>query len=110
MNRLQPKILIIGIDGATFDLIEPWADQGKLPTFKSLLDAGVHGELKSTIPPVTAPAWTSFMTGMNPGKHGLFDFLEPIRIATECDTPMAAHGKPRPFGAFSARQGYEWGP
>jgi len=77
MNRLQPKILIIGIDGATFDLIEPWADQGKLPTFKSLLDEGVHGELKSTIPPVTAPAWTSFMTGMNPGRHGLFDFLEP---------------------------------
>jgi predicted AlkP superfamily phosphohydrolase/phosphomutase len=73
----QPKILIIGLDGATFDLIKPWAAEGKLPTFERLLQQGVHGELTSTIPPVTAPAWTSFMTGKNPGKHGLYHFIEP---------------------------------
>jgi predicted AlkP superfamily phosphohydrolase/phosphomutase len=73
----QPKVFIIGIDGATFDLIKPWAESGKLPTFKRLLDGGVHGNLKSTFPPITAAAWTSFMTGMNPGKHGLYDFIEP---------------------------------
>ena len=72
----QPKVLIIGIDGATLDLIKPWAAEGKLPTFKRLLDEGVHGELESVIPPITPPAWTSFMTGMNPGKHGLFNFIE----------------------------------
>jgi predicted AlkP superfamily phosphohydrolase/phosphomutase len=73
----QPKVLIIGLDGATFDLIKPWVAAGKLPTFKRLLHEGVHGELTSTIPPVTAPAWTSFMTGKNPGKHGLYHFIEP---------------------------------
>jgi predicted AlkP superfamily phosphohydrolase/phosphomutase len=71
------KVLIIGIDGATFDLITPWVAEGKLPTFKRLLESGVHGPLTSTIPPVTAAAWTSFMTGKNPGKHGLYHFIEP---------------------------------
>jgi predicted AlkP superfamily phosphohydrolase/phosphomutase len=72
----RPKVLIIGIDGATFNLIKPWAEGGKLPTFKHLLDEGVHGEMESIIPPITPPAWASFMTGMNPGKHGLLNFIE----------------------------------
>lgn len=72
-----PKVLIIGLDGATFDLIKPWAEEGKLPTFKRFLEEGVHGDLQSTFPPLTAPAWTSFMSGKNPGKHGLYDFIEP---------------------------------
>src|SRR5919198_2244879 len=71
-----PKVLIVGLDGATFDLIKPWAAAGKLPTFAHLLREGVHADLESTIPPITPPAWTSFMTGMNPGKHGLFNFTE----------------------------------
>ena len=74
----KPEALIIGIDGATFDLIEPWIRQGKLPTFKRLLQSGCHGRLESTKPPVTAPAWTTFMTGKNPGKHGLYNFVEPV--------------------------------
>lgn len=75
-HTAKPKVLIIGIDGATFDLIKPWAEEGKLPTFKRLIDEGVHGELESVIPPITPPAWTSLMTGMNPGKHGLFNFIK----------------------------------
>ena len=73
----QPKVCIIGLDGATLNLIKPWAAQGKLPTLQGLLSEGTHGQLLSTIPPVTAPAWTSFMTGKNPGKHGLYHFIEP---------------------------------
>lgn len=73
----SPKLLIVGLDGATFDNLGPWIEAGKLPTFKKLLDGGVHGTLRSTFPPVTAPAWTSFMTGKNPGKHGLYHFIEP---------------------------------
>jgi predicted AlkP superfamily phosphohydrolase/phosphomutase len=68
------KIFIIGWDGATFDLIEPWVAQGRLPTIARLREEGVHGRLRSTLPPMTFPAWTSFMTGVNPGKHGIFDF------------------------------------
>jgi predicted AlkP superfamily phosphohydrolase/phosphomutase len=68
------RLLIIGLDGATFDLIKPWVLEGKLPHLGKLLESGVHGALKSTIPPMSPPAWTSFMTGKNPGKHGVFDF------------------------------------
>lgn len=74
-----PKILIIGIDGATFSLIVPWAKAGKLPNLQRLMENGAWGNLDSTIPPLTSPAWTSFMTGKNPGKHGLFHFISPKR-------------------------------
>lgn len=73
----KPRLFIVGLDGGTFDLIEPWVKEGKLPTFARLMREGGYDHLSSTTPPVTPPAWTSFMTGLNPGKHGLFDFLEP---------------------------------
>jgi predicted AlkP superfamily phosphohydrolase/phosphomutase len=70
------KVICIGLDGATFDLIKPFIAQGKLPTFKKLMENGAFSELRSTVPPVTASAWSSFMTGKNPGAHGLFDFMQ----------------------------------
>ena len=70
----MPKIVVIGIDSATFDIIEPLVNQGKLPVFARFMKEGVWGRLQSTIPPVTPPAWTSLVTGKNPGKHGIFDF------------------------------------
>ena len=69
------KVLVIGLDGATFDLIRPWAMAGHLPTLSRLMSQGASGELQSTIPPMTAPAWTSFITGKNPGQHGLYDWI-----------------------------------
>ena len=71
------RLLIIGIDGATFDLIRPWAEAGHLPNLARLMQGGVQAELTSTLPPVTSPAWPTFMTGCNPGKHGVFDFIQP---------------------------------
>jgi len=72
-----PKLLIVGLDSATLDLINPWIQQGLLPNLARLVQGGVSGALQSAIPPLTPPAWTSFMTGKNPGKHGVFYFLEP---------------------------------
>ena len=74
----SPRILIIGIDGATPTLIIPWAHDGNLPNIAHLMKTGSYGDLLSTIPPITPPAWTSFMTGVNPGKHGIFDFVERV--------------------------------
>jgi len=77
MNKIRsPRVLIIGMDGATPTLIIPWAREGKLPNIARLMLKGSYGELLSTIPPITPPAWTSFMTGVNPGKHGIFDFID----------------------------------
>jgi predicted AlkP superfamily phosphohydrolase/phosphomutase len=69
------KVLIIGLDGATWDLLERWAKQGKLPNLKKMMKKGSYGNLESTIPHITPPAWTSMTTGRNPGKHGIFDFM-----------------------------------
>src|SRR5439155_13924906 len=71
-----PKVLIVGLDSATFDLARPWIAEGKLPSLTALMQNGAWGRLASVVPPITPPAWTSFMTGKNPGKHGIFHFLE----------------------------------
>ncbi len=68
------KIVMLGLDGATFDLMLPWVHSGQLPHVARLLNKGIAGTLRSTIPPMSPPAWNSFMTGTNPGKHGIYDF------------------------------------
>jgi len=77
------KVICIGLDGATFDLIHPWAGAGQLPHLERIMDDGVWGELASVMPPISAPAWTSFMTGKNPGKHGIFGFTKQMRGSYE---------------------------
>jgi predicted AlkP superfamily phosphohydrolase/phosphomutase len=86
------KVFVIGLDGATFDLIRPWAKKGALPTFKKLMDEGAWSELRSTVPPVTASAWSSFMTGKNPGAHGLFDFMQRRRDSYDL-APVSARDR-----------------
>ena len=73
---MKNRISIIGLDGATFRLILPWVEQGKLPTIKRIMEEGAWGGLESTIHPLSPQAWASFMTGKNPGKHGIFEFVE----------------------------------
>jgi len=68
------KVIVIGLDGATFDLIDKFLEDSYLPTLKRLISMGVRAKARSIIPPVSASAWTSIITGVNPGKHGLFDF------------------------------------
>jgi len=73
---MKRKVFILGLDGATLDLIEPWAGEGKLPTFRRLMKEGSWGRLRSMIRPITPVAWPSMMTGKNPGKHGMLDFCD----------------------------------
>ena len=72
---LGNKLIIVGIDGATFNVIKPLVKKNELPTFKKLVDGGSWGELESTIPAVTCPAWPSFVTGKHPKNHGAYDFF-----------------------------------
>ena len=72
---MERKLVVIGLDGATFDIINPLIKEGKMPVIASLISEGVSGELESTLPPISSAAWTSFFTGMNLGKHGIFHFL-----------------------------------
>src|SRR5438046_10519479 len=72
---MSKKVLSIGLDGATFDVLDPLIDRGLMPRLKRFIDEGVRGPLETTIPPITPTAWVSWMTGKNPGKHGVFEFL-----------------------------------
>ena len=69
------RVLVLGLDGASWRIIEPMARRGRLPNLARLMTEGSSGVLESTLPPVTLPAWVSMMTGKNPGKLGVFDLL-----------------------------------
>ncbi len=73
MNR--GGVLVVGIDGGTWDVIRPLAERGVMPTMRRVLDEGAHGELTSVVPWYTIPGWTSLMTGANPGRHGLVHWV-----------------------------------
>src|SRR3989339_358698 len=68
------SLFFLGIDSATWDLIKPWVKAGRLPGFARLLKTGLALNLESTVPPLTPIAWTSLYTGVNAGKHNVFDF------------------------------------
>src|SRR3990167_7466735 len=73
---MKPKVLVIGIDGGTFDIINPLINKGSLPNLKRLIENGSSGILQSTIPPVSPAAWSTFITGQNPGSHGIYNFFD----------------------------------
>lgn len=72
------KVVVIGLDGATFRIMRPLLDEGKLPVLRGLMERGASGTLLSTIPPHSSLAWPTFATGKNPGKHGVFYVLHPV--------------------------------
>lgn len=74
MIYMKNKVVVIGLDGATFDIIDPLIAAGKLPNLSKIFNNGVKANLFSSIPPISAPAWISFLTGQNPGKHGVLGF------------------------------------
>jgi predicted AlkP superfamily phosphohydrolase/phosphomutase len=70
----KPKVLVIGLDGASPLLVEKWMQSGSLPTLTKIMVNGGYTKLRSVMPVLSSAAWSSFMTGMNPGKHGIYDF------------------------------------
>jgi predicted AlkP superfamily phosphohydrolase/phosphomutase len=68
----QPRTVVFGLDGAHFELIEPWVEAGDLPNLKRAMEAGVTADLESVLPPVTSPNWKSYLTGKNPGQFGIY--------------------------------------
>jgi predicted AlkP superfamily phosphohydrolase/phosphomutase len=72
---MQKRVLFIGLDGSTFDVLDPLMAEGLMPRLQRFISEGVRSPLETTIPPITPTAWVSFATGTNPGKHGIFEFL-----------------------------------
>ena len=78
MVGMHAPLVIVGLDGGTLDLVGPWVADGTLPHLAGLLACGAWGRLRSTVPAATFPAWTSLVTGVNPGRHGVLDFTERV--------------------------------
>ena len=71
---MSNKVLIIGLDGATFEVIDPLLNEGLLPNLAGLVEKGVSGRILSTIPPISGPSWISLATGMTPERTSIYDF------------------------------------
>jgi predicted AlkP superfamily phosphohydrolase/phosphomutase len=71
-----PALTVVGLDAATFDVIDPLVEAGDLPNLAALLERGARGTLRSTTHPLTPLAWTTMATGVNAGRHGIWDFSE----------------------------------
>lgn len=72
----QPKVFILGLDGATWAIMNNMIADDKLSNIRSLVQRGAYGSLQSTLPPLSPSAWTSFMTGVDPSRHGIYDFFK----------------------------------
>ncbi|MFB6253189.1 MAG: alkaline phosphatase family protein [Halobacteriaceae archaeon] len=73
-SDMNHPTIIFGLDGACFELLQPWIGDGTLPTIQNLIKRGGQSAVESSVPSTTPPAWTSLTTGVNPGKHGVFGF------------------------------------
>lgn len=72
----QDRVMVIGLDGAEWDVIKPLMEEGELPNLQRLMKQGKSGNLSSSLPVESPVAWTSMTTGKTPGKHGIYGFLE----------------------------------
>jgi predicted AlkP superfamily phosphohydrolase/phosphomutase len=75
LRRAKQRVFVIGFDGMDPTLARKWMGEGKLPNLKALAEEGVFARLGSTQPSESPTAWSSFATGVNPGKHSIYDFL-----------------------------------
>ena len=93
MSTRGAGTLLIGLDGATFTVLDRLVAEGTMPYLGSLMASGCSAPLHTVVPPLTPPAWTSLVTGVSPGRHGIFDFVRVTRV-TERERQPVAVGAP----------------
>ena len=74
-NKIANKIFVLGIDGMDPGLLKRFVKKGEMPIFQRFIESNYFGSLRTTLPPQSPVAWSSFITGSNPGRHGIFDFI-----------------------------------
>ena len=104
LSAAGKKVVVLGIDGMDPKLLQTFVDQGRLPNFKALMAEGDFRPLQTTMPPQSPVAWSTFMTGMDPGGHGIFDFIhvDQGRMAPYSSMAQAdPGGRPINIGSWS---------
>ena len=73
------RVIVLGVDGLDPDMVKERIARGLMPNFKQFVEAGMLTDLQTSWPPQSPVAWSNFITGVNPGKHGLYDFIHVDR-------------------------------
>jgi predicted AlkP superfamily phosphohydrolase/phosphomutase len=105
----MPPIIVLGLDGACWPLLQPWLRGGQLPNLKRLQDEAIWGSLDSQFPPVTSPNWRCYATGKNPGKLGVFWWEIVDRENKTIRNPTADDFDGVPFWEDLSRRGLKTG-
>ena len=81
------RTLVIGLDGSSWNVLDPLLEAGRMPNLQALRERGASGPLESSLPFYTGPAWASYATGASPAAHGIWDFM----MVREGDAMTVAH-------------------
>jgi len=103
------RVLCLGMDGADYGLVGELLEQDRLPTLKGIIRDGAYGPLRSTVPAATPTAWSSFLTGLNPARHGIFNFsTNANRAPSRLESARSRSGVPlwRTLGAAGVRSAF----
>ncbi|HEY3766843.1 MAG TPA: alkaline phosphatase family protein, partial [Gaiellales bacterium] len=103
------RVLCLGMDGADHGLVGELLEQGRLPVLASVIRDGAYGPLRSTYPAATPTAWSSFLTGLNPARHGIFNFsTNANRAPSRVESARSRAGTPlwRTLGAAGIRSAF----
>ncbi|MBI4177273.1 MAG: alkaline phosphatase family protein [Candidatus Aenigmarchaeota archaeon] len=101
----KQRVLVIGIDAATWDLLNPWIEDGQLPNIAHLAEEGAIGNLTSVLPVISPAAWTSFATGTTPAKHGVFGYQQRREGSYENYVPLSTDAKAKWFWEILGEHG-----
>lgn len=85
---MKRRVFLLGLDGGSWNVFDHLFAHGIMPNFQRLCSEGVRATLESTVPPITPVAWTSLMTGVNPGKHGIFAFAKKLENSSYLAKPV----------------------
>jgi len=109
VSQSARRTLLVSIDAACWDYLDPLLNQDRLPNIKRLMDGGVHGTLDSPFPPMTPVAWSSLATGKGPAKHGVYEWVRRKQTDYEFLPFTASHRTGTPFWNRLAAHGLKVG-
>ncbi|MGH2756830.1 MAG: alkaline phosphatase family protein [Actinomycetota bacterium] len=101
---MSMKVFVLGLDGCSWNLLDPWIATGELPNLKALRDEAAWGVSESCLPPVTSPNWKCYSTGKNPGKLGVFWWENIDFNAQRVVLPTAASFRSEELWDYLARE------
>jgi predicted AlkP superfamily phosphohydrolase/phosphomutase len=103
------KTFVLSIDSGCWEYLDPLLERGRMPNLSRLIERGTRGVLESTMPPVTPVAFSSFITGLNPGKHGIFDWSVQVDKEGRFQSASAVSRRGVPFWTYLNRRGVRAG-